>query len=422
MITEFTHHIPKEKEGLYYTVPFDVPDNIVKLTVSYDYYRGTKGVLADLRPTNTIDIGLMDEKGSFLGWSGSAHKSISVGEYGSSKGYLSQKINKGQWQIIVGAYHVVESGVDVKYTVEFEEKGELLLFGDLHIHSDASDGKHDIPTLGKKAKEKGLDFVGIANHNNYCENFSLPHIDDFTFIPAVEWTHYKGHMNFFGVNAPFENSFIANSKEEMKNIVEHARSLGAVVSVNHPKCSFCPYLWEDENSFDMVEVWNGPMRPTNIRGIAWWTELLKKGRKLPIVGGSDFHKEGPLVNIGTPVTAVITPSRSSDDILNSIKNGHSFVSESINGPRLFLEYNGTRLGDTAAYSKNEKLKIKAEKLSKAGLYLVTDNGEELICKGEKDTVEVETNITKTGFAYLKAVKGFGKLSAVCAISNPIYFD
>ena len=46
----------------------------------------------------------------------------------------------------------------------------------------------------------------------------MPHIDGLTFIPAVEWTHYKGHINLFGVANPFENSFVANTKEDIAEI------------------------------------------------------------------------------------------------------------------------------------------------------------------------------------------------------------
>ena len=63
---KLVHKITKDKEGLYYTVPFSVPENVVKITVSYDYFKPTKGLLGDLKPSNTVDIGLMDEKGNFL--------------------------------------------------------------------------------------------------------------------------------------------------------------------------------------------------------------------------------------------------------------------------------------------------------------------------------------------------------------------
>lgn len=418
--TKLTHFVTKEKEGIYYTVPFDVPCGIRKLTVSYSYFRKTKGILGDLHPTNTIDIGLVDEKGRFLGWSGSAHKSIYVGEFDSSNGYLSEPINEGKWGIIVGAYHVMPEGVEVTYEFEFEEKGEELLFGDLHVHSDASDGEFDMFTLGKKAKKIGLDFLAAANHNNYSENLNLPHLGGFTFIPAVEWTHYNGHMNFFGVKAPFENSFIANNLDEMRKLIQNARDLGAVISVNHPKCRFCPYKWQDDGSFDMMEIWNGPMRKTNTDGIEWWTQLLKEGRKIPAVGGSDFHRNKSFVSLGNPVTAVWSESRKAEDILNGIRAGRCFVSKSIDGPRLRLGYGGARMGETAKYSNETEIEISAEKLGGAKIILVTRDGEQTVFKGGKDEFSGKFNLPKTNFAYIKAVKG--RRQTVKAVSNPIYFE
>lgn len=413
--------IPKEKEGTYFTVPFTVPENAVKLTVKYSYQRGTKGFLGDLHPTNTIDLGLSDEKGRFLGWSGSAHESISVGEFSSTSGYPTQKIHPGQWGIIVGAYHVMPQGVTVKYEIEFEEKCEKLLFGDLHIHSVASDGALTAAEIAKKATEKGLDFIALANHNNFAENFALPYVNSLTFVPAVEWTHYKGHMNFFGVKNPFENSFIANDGDDMKRLIAHARSLGAVISVNHPKCPFCPYKWDDTESFDMMEVWNGPMRKTNVNGIAMWTELLKQGRRLPIVGGSDFHRPHSFAKLGNPVTAVYSPTASAKDILASVAAGRAFVTSGVDGVRLDIGYGKARLGETAKYDPDTPIKISAENLHGDSLVLVTDRGERVIKKHAHKSVAFDISPQKTSFAYLKSVRGFGSLGRITAITNPIYF-
>ena len=409
------HTVTKDKEGQYYTIPFDVPENVVKITVSYDYYKPTKGLLGDLKPSNTIDIGLTDERGNFLGWSGSSYKTIYVGEHDSFSGYLCQKINSGKWQIIVGAYHVMDEGVEVTYSIDFEYAGEVLLFGDLHMHSTASDGVFSAYELGKLAKEKGLDFIGVANHNNFSENIHLPHIDGLTFIPAVEWTHYKGHMNFFGVPAPFENSFIANTKQEMQSIISHAKSLGAVISVNHPLCPLCPYKWEDDTAFDMMEIWNGPMRPSNVRALDWWTSLLKEGRKISIVGGSDFHKPGQFAKLGSPVTAVYSPSRSREDILSAIKSGSCYVCEEKNSVALKLLYGDCVMGQTAELDENTYLEIYADAKK---VTLVTDKGEKEISLTDG---HIKVKLKKVKFAYVKVFRGFGKLKRISAISNPIYF-
>ncbi|MCQ2462930.1 MAG: CehA/McbA family metallohydrolase [Clostridia bacterium] len=409
---ELIHKVSKENEGKYYTVDFTVPQSVEKITVSYDYYRPTKGLLSDLKPTNCIDIGLEDEKGRFLGWSGSSHSSVSVGEYSSSNGYFCEKINPGEWKIIVGAYHVLPQGVEVKYSIDFEYKRERLLFGDLHIHSDASDGKYDAFEIARMAKEKGLDFAALANHNNCSVNFNLPQMNGFTFIPAVEWTHYKGHMNFFGVKAPFDNSFIANDEKEMKELINDARKLGAVVSVNHPKCRICPYLWGDDEAFDMAEIWNGPMRPTNTDGIAYWTRLLKSGRKIPAVGGSDYHGSKGFARLGNPVTAVYTSSPSAEDILKSIRQGHAFVSCGKYGPVISLYYGDKIMGDEAEFFENIPLEVNVEYSKPFRAVLVTD-------RGEREVTGEKMYPGKTKFAYVKILKKHG--GRVLAVSNPIYF-
>lgn len=412
------HTVKKESEGSYYTVGFDVPENVERVTVSYSYQRFNKSGKNKLK--NIVDIGLMDCDGNFLGWSGSAHSSVFVGEYGSSNGYLSQKIKAGQWKIIVGAYKISGAGVEVEYKMDFLEKKQRLLFGDLHVHSDASDGELDIPDLAKLAVKKHLDFLGVANHNNYSENFSLPRVAGLTFIPVVEWTHYKGHMNFFGVRNPFENSFIANTKDEMKALISHAKKLGALISVNHPKCGMCPYLWHDEESFDMIEVWNGPMRPANVRAARWWTDFLRQGRKIPIVGGSDFHKRIFPLKFASPVTAVLSDSPGAEDILSAISRGRSFVTSSVDGPLLSMRYGGAVFGDTAKIEPGICLEIEASGLKGAGLVMVTQDGEKRLVAG-RGKVKLEEEITKPGFVYIKAVRKIFGQEFIRAISNPVYF-
>lgn len=62
------------------------------------------------------------------------------------------------------------------------------------------------------------------------------------------------------------------------------------------------------------------MRPSNVEAIRLWTNFLKQGRRIPIVGGSDYHRPHSLAHLGNPVTAVYTPSRKAEDILASLKS------------------------------------------------------------------------------------------------------
>lgn len=408
------HLVEKNREGSYYKLPFQVPEGTRSVTVSYSY-PGTGG--------NVIDLGLEDGEGQFLGWSGSSRFSITVSEYNATPGYFMKPVKPGLWNILIGAYHVQREGVPVCYEITFEKEEYSWLFGDLHVHSDASDGQHDIPTLAKKAKAMGLDFLAVTNHNNYSENFSLPRIPGLTLIPGVEWTHYRGHMNFFGIRQPFLGSFIANNIEQMEQIVKEARENGAVISANHPKCPMCPYLWENETAFQLIEIWNGPMRKANMDGIAWWTKFLTWGRKISAVGGSDFHRDHQPAKMGRPVTAVYAKSPSVEDIMDAIVQGRSYIINDIHGVRLAMTCADRGFGEVMEKEKKSSLHVEAEKMPVHSLLRLIDRRgvlSELVPVHGNICCEVDSE--PEGFVYMLAVQKLpGNRERVVAVSNPIYF-
>jgi hypothetical protein len=373
---------------------------------------------------NVADLGLMDADGRFIGWSGSARSSVFVGPYASTQGYSMVPLKPGMWKIIIGAYRIPDEGLDVHYEISYTEAKARWFAGDLHIHSSASDGEHDIFSLTQMAIKKRLDFIAVSNHNNFSENMHLPVIPGLTLIPAVEWTHYLGHMNFFGVESPFNNSFIANNEEEMLGLVSNAKKMGALISVNHPKCNLCPYLWKSTDCFDMVEVWNGPMRKVNMDAIKWWHEMLVSGRRIPLVGGSDFHKSRHVVRMGNPVTFVYSNSPSKEDILSTIRRGNSYVTSSVRGIHLQLFYGKSMMGDTAKYKPGQTLTVMADN-AKPGmrLQLISDEGVIAQWKSfKKGNLKVEIDISENcKFIYLMAESDFAGKKFCHAITNPIYF-
>lgn len=407
------HHIPKEKEGRYYRLPLRLPAGKESMTLSYEY---------DRSGSNCVDLGLSDWEGRFLGWSGSARKEILIGPWESTPGYKQTKLEEGTWHILVGAYHIPEEGLDVRYEVNFREPEKRWLKGDLHMHSTASDGEHDPHTLAKRAKKEGLDFIAIADHNNYCENFHLPQLPGLTMIPAVEWTHYKGHINFFGVKAPFDDSFVANSEEEMRAMLAHVAKNGALISLNHPKDAQCPYLWEADRGFHMIEVWNGPMRPGNLRAADWWHQLLLTGRKIPIVGGSDFHRDKGPVRMAHPTTFVYAATPAPEDICRALSQGHSFVTASPGGIRLAVEE--ACFGDTVKPSRGRTWRFRAEKGAPGTLLrLMTARGVQAEIPFRLDgTATLEVKEDEWRFAYLTAGVKAGDRFWLRAISNPVYFE
>ena len=146
---EIPLRIDPERAGTYFTLPFQVPDEVERMTIEYRYPRHVfetrtipNGAFVSRTERNIIDIGLIGPDGRQRGASGSDKASFSISETEATPGYRACALVPGEWRVLVGAYRVQPEGVDVTYTIRFEFKKRRLFLGDLHAHTLASDGVH----------------------------------------------------------------------------------------------------------------------------------------------------------------------------------------------------------------------------------------------------------------------------------------
>ena len=169
-----------------------------------------------------------------------------------------------------------------------------------------------VEELARRALRHGLDFLAITDHNQMVSADSLPQIPGITLIPGIEWTHYHGHANFLGVDKPYDEPFFTNTLEEVQARFNTARSRGALITINHPFDEGCGFQFNlDALPFDCLEIWNGPMRESNLRAVGLWQSMLVAGKKVPICGGSDYHRDQLFLFPGGPTTCVyaMSPAR-----------------------------------------------------------------------------------------------------------------
>ena len=440
--------IEKSQEKQFIRVPFTVPEDVERLTVSYAH----KGDNVNSMPTghekNVIDFLIITPDGVEAGASGSNKKRVTLSSAFSTPGYDRMEIKAGQWQAVLGAYMIMSEGVEVTVTAEFEFKRNRWLKGDTHLHSVNSDGKLTIEQLGAAARKKGLDYMVITDHNNFFHNKRLPQIPDLTIIPGVEFTHYSGHINIIGLASPYTGSYVLNSFEEFVKKLEEPRSAGAILSVNHPFCSLCPWLWPLEGfEHEMVEVWNGPMRKDNLTTIEWWHKELCKGRKLAALGGSDFHWGiGSLTYIGMPTACVYAKSNSAPDILEAMRKGRVSLKRGAKAPMLTLECGDAVMGDSVKFAPGTKVRVSTEKL-KRGQTLVVYDADGVIFKHKANKTALfsaEIEVKNKGFVRAEVRYTAGILESIiykamifalirsqfkdpipemiAALTNPIYFE
>ena len=65
----------------------------------------------------------------------------------------------------------------------------------------------------------------------------------------------------------------------------------------------------------------------------------------------------------------------------------------------------------------------ALEMKTTSLFIVTDKYEKKLCRPSNGSITLSEPIdSDVKFAYIKAVKGIGRFSAICAVTNPIYFN
>jgi PHP domain len=426
--------IDQSRQGTYFTLPLEVPAGIESIALRYRYERrpaGEQGVergTFTARPeVNIIDLGLIDPKGAQVGASGSDKTEIFVSEAWATPGYRPCPIRPGAWQILVGAYKVAPPGVMVEYDVTLTSKARRLLRGDLHVHTLASDGVHTPEELAWKAKRNGLDFVAVTDHNQFASRDALPHLEGVTMIPGVEWTHYQGHASFLGVDRPYDEPFATNTPEEAQARFTSARERGALITIDHPFDPTCGFQLDiDALPHDAIEVWNGPMRESNLRAIGFWHQRLCAGKKVPACGGSDYHRDTPFIFLGGPTMCVFADSRGASDILAAVKAGHGYLTFAPDGPGLELTAGTAIMGDSVRWKEQKDVEIRVAGLVTGDIVRVAtqEKAEALVTAPSDGNVALSYTMDAPGFMRAEILRSFlpGVPPLPAVVSNPVYFD
>lgn len=420
-------------------IDFKVPENVEELRVRYTWTPKGEG---------NIDFGLVGPDNKQIGASGSVSREVVISEKYATPGYDRCNPQAGDWKIIAGADRV-GNGVRAEYEIEYTFKEKRWLKGDTHMHTIHSDGKYTPEGLIQKANKKHLDFIIITDHNNSVAAYNDYNNPDLLVLKGTEFTSFFGHINFWGVKRPFTAPYCVNNFDDFLPIYEQAKQAGATVSINHPECKKNGWHMPREGfSYDCVEIWNGPQRIDNMTAIEWWHKQLLAGKRIAAVGGSDYHRDylGLTDLFASPTTYVCAQSCTADDILKALRNGNAFVTESVNGPKLFLSCGDFTQGDSVPFGSDTEAYIKATDLRRGDSLVVYGNDsiiyEHRAEKGES-VHEATIPVKEKGFVRAEILTQYGTAKKALyravvkfmmpadlklpippfarCVSNPIYF-
>lgn len=417
----FTH----QEQQQYTRLPFNVPEGIESIELSYSYQRYKQEAMKwgiAKQEINIIDLGLFDSRGMARGWSGSEQTDIFVSASKASPGYKRGQTEPGRWEVALGIYKVTDQ-VTVDITIKMQEKERRWFKGDLHMHTKNSDGIYTTREVITYAKHAGLDFIAISDHNNTQQNQEIGNPEGITVLPAMEYTNYRGHANFFFPDIEeFSQNPLSNTREELLSTLQAAQDRSALVSINHPFDTNCPWLWGFDLPFTHVEVWNGFFKESDRKAVRWWREQLRKGKPLVAVGGSDTHRIEQGRSFGTPTTYLYALSAGREDLLEALQEGRVSISATANAAQLDLVIADAHIGQTIPYQEGLSANILVND-AKGGdrIVLYSDRGEERSWVSEYEgTLSLPFSVDRRKFYQAELYRKTLGMDLLCAMTNPIY--
>ena len=366
MTTTTTHQVTRADQARdpYFYIPFEVPAGTTRIDVILAYPKAEDCII-DLGAFDPRDTGYPTAEG-FRGWSGGARDRFFIATDDATPGYVHGELQPGTWNVILGLYKVPEAGAEVTVTVTLDNAPRRLepqparsrpvreaagwYRGDLHCHTFHSDARGAPELLHQAARQAGLDFLAVADHNTITQRryFHPQSSPDLVFVRAMEVTTAVGHANVYGVDDWIDFRMTRPSDAHVLERLVHER--GGLLSINHDK----PTIPWDYNfpAADCQEVWQSTWMAWNWVSLERYQRRLATGMRLSAIGGSDFHQpdrllpEGPLV-LARPTTVLWLPELSEDAILAAMKSGHGYITESPSGPHLELRSGDAVMGGTA---------------------------------------------------------------------------
>jgi hypothetical protein len=459
-------------------IPFQVPAGIARMEVMY--LEGTP---------QSIGLGVFDPRGKdffglgFRGIAGAERRSFALAGNQATLGFVAGGLPAGEWNVVIpnyGASGVAKLGVRL-YSGEsapppvLEPVPEQVMAkagwyrGDLHVHtehsSDAwSSGAALSPAaMATRAKDRGLDFIALTDHNVSTQNDALQSAqpEDFLLLAGGEVTTWRagpGHMivaglqsgEFFDWRFRPVHGFFAEPvrswtapERPIQPALDYAQARDIYTSAAHPfvapgfgsNWGFFGDSDQDPAALpDALEVWNNDFFISGgTAALERWDTELRRGRRLCGNGGSDVHGVGGDTEVGLPTTVVFATELSRAAVVAALQACRAYITSAPDGPALLLTGVGPHgrsvmMGDTLIGGAEDRARISARVIGGKGAWLIVTQGGKLQLAREVDqddgTYSTVIRLDGPGAvraelwpAPVAAPLGLGPL----ALSNPIFY-
>ncbi len=347
-VADLHRHIPHK---------FDVPEGTTQIHIEFGY---APEYSANQEHRNQMSLSIADPEGARGVYYLIREWGINLNPLHNTPGFNNGPIQPGIWTVYVHTYRLLPpDSIDYHIDITLSsdpitttapvfppkktlQRGPGWYRGDLHAHSFHSDASWDVPDLVAFARQEGLDFVTLTDHNTVSglpQHDSLTD-DDLLTMGGLELTTYYGHALALGKRQWYEWRLDIDEHPTMPELAQRVMDSGAYFVIAHPMspgdpiCSGCRWEYEDmrPGNSPAVEVWNGGWRQYNEMSLQECYKWLNDGHRLVLTAGSDMH--GPPEDASRVGRNVVYAEELSElAILDAIRQGHSYLSA---GPELIL--------------------------------------------------------------------------------------
>jgi hypothetical protein len=207
--------------------------------------------------------------------------------------------------------------------------------GELHAHSNESDGKYPVETVVKAAQDYGLDFLSLTDHTTNSQWHKLAPLtnEKTALIRSLEITSHIGHANLHGLSE-WVNVYIDKPDWSVNQAIDQVHRQSGLFCVNHAYSG--NLSWRDFSLdwdlVDLMEIYHNLEGANNDYQVSLWDHHLASGRRIVGVGGTDSHNPfEDLDEYGQVVTWVYADELSEKGIISGLKQGLVYVSR---GPQV----------------------------------------------------------------------------------------
>ncbi len=302
---------------------------------------------------------------------------------------------------------------------------------DFHSHTNHSDGNDSLDGSVALHASQGYDIVTNTDHNITTAQYDLPQVQqkypNTLILAGEEVSTFNGHANVIGgIPCAWYDPRAIPGDGRLLRLIEKVHHDGGLFSPNHPFAG-SGIAWafpqKDWETADAMEIWNGGWHGSDDRQtVALWDSLLKSGRHITGIGGTDTHaKEGTL----TEFTWVWADSLTREAVVDAVRKGHVFISYKKTGPLPYISVPGTSAlpGDTVLIGSAESVPVNMRVVGGQGMFL------RIVWQDGETKLPLDRVFSRVSFSVpVKTARSYVRLEVqradgtAFALTNPIWLQ